>query len=341
MEDAKIACGIDIGYGGCKGVCDGGDILFPSLLGPWMRKTFRLNNENLKQEETFTVEIGSDRFVVGPEARDMNVPISQDMSRDWLNSKNYKAFVICMLREILGKTGHDPKTCPPLEIVTGLPVGYMGTADKEKCEQVIRGAAAKLGLKVAEVDIVPQPIGTFLDVISDADGNVVIPDSLAGLQRIAIADIGYNTTDIAVVEDFINYIEADSGSIPVGAHNCFELLADALKAKYSLDHVGIRTAEQVAREKVYLLKSKPHDEAATVNRILADVGHQVKSRILTLWKGRRPMDAIIVTGGGGELLMPYLADIGTVVIQADNAQHANARGYFKRAKTLLKKAVAA
>jgi len=198
----------------------------------------------------------------------MNVPISQDMSRDWLNSKNYKAFVICMLREILGKTGHDPKTCPPLEIVTGLPVGYMGTADKEKCEQVIRGAAAKLGLKVAEVDIVPQPIGTFLDVISDADGNVVISDSLAGLQRIAIADIGYNTTDIAVVEDFINYIEADSGSIPVGAHNCFELLADALKAKYSLDHVGIRTAEQVAREKVYLLKSKPHDEAATLNHPL-------------------------------------------------------------------------
>jgi hypothetical protein len=77
VEDAKIACGIDIGYGGCKGVCDGGDILFPSLLGPWMRKTFRLNNENLKQEETFTVEIGSDRFVVGPEARDRKLRSAQ------------------------------------------------------------------------------------------------------------------------------------------------------------------------------------------------------------------------------------------------------------------------
>lgn len=340
MESAKIAFGMDVGYGGSKGVTDAGDILFPSLLGPWMQKTFRLNS-NPEQEETFTVDIGTERFVVGPEARDMNVPISQDMSRDWLNSKNYKAFVTCLLREAVKKQGLDAKICPAFQIVTGLPVGYMSSADKEKCEQVIRGAAARLGLKVAEVDIVPQPIGTFLNIVTDHDGNLDIPANMASMSRIAIADIGYNTADIAVIEDFTNYIEADSGSLPIGAHNCFELLADALKSKHMLDHVGIRTAEEVARTKAYLLKGSMHDESATVNRVLAEVGHQVKSRILTLWKGKRPMDGIIITGGGGELLMPYLVDIGTNVIKADASQMANARGYYKRARLLLRRDVAA
>ncbi len=316
--------GIDIGYGHTKVVADGHPLIFPSLVGPAKEINFTLGKKDSPGD---VVEWDGKRFFVGEKARHSDT-IDFLRSREWIKDSIYAALLISAIKRVVG----EESTGEEAVIVTGLPVDYM--KDSVVAVDVVRKVCDLLSINIVELKIIPQPIGSFFDILLDDAGNRRA-DAPYLIKKLGLVDVGYNTTDYILLENCQESIERAAGSVSKGAHDTYSLVARELKSRFNRDEVPIRDAEDAVRTRFFRSGGINNDVSLLVNDVLSQVGSSIAKLIASKWAIEGEIDKVLLTGGGGVLLRQYLSRISPSLEMVQAPQIANARGYFKRATALV------
>ena len=299
--------GIDIGYGVTKAVrADGQVSYFRSIVGVGAPETFGLSKSNFT-----VVEVEGNPYTVGEAAEQQRLPIITVRARNIIESIAYRALLMASVGDVKGS--HS--------VVTGLPLGYFN-ADKsrvmKKFKEILPGS---------EIKIVPQPLGSFYDLLFDDDGEIQHTEFMD--KRVAVLDIGTYTTDI-LVTDKGTPVAGVSGSVEIGIDTLFtEIRKNLLPVRRNIGSVEIDTALRTNT-------IKRRGEQIDISDILTENKAAIAANIWS-WANARlgteeDMEVLVLTGGGGEILRNYFVQGN--IIAPKSPFLSNATGFCKIARRL-------
>lgn len=227
----------------------------------------------------------------------------------------------------------------PIGVVTGLPI----TTYRAKADELARllrdrhaftsiapdGARSRRVLEIRDVKVIPQPFGSMYDMVLDDAG--AIGDRQTLQQKTGIIDIGFQTSDLTV-SDRGTFLERASVSTETGVGRAFAAIAGKVREKSGVNVELYRLYEAMDEGRI-----KVRGESFDLSRLIEHVMGQLATDIATdanrLWADEWDMDGIVITGGGGAVLAPYLAPLlrGRVlpVDASRDARLNNVRGFWK------------
>ncbi|MCR4430952.1 MAG: ParM/StbA family protein [Tepidanaerobacteraceae bacterium] len=323
--------GIDVGYGFVK-VTDGeAGYSFPSVVGEGhTRPTFNTGADRFSTIDHLKVGMGKKIYFVGKAAIKHSRFVYRDLSYNRSAGEDFEILFFSALSFFADAAYNE------FNVVTGLPVERMHMADslakRVKGERSIalfvEGGSREIRLNVKEVEIVPQPLGTYWSLFS---GPMGLDAAAPAEGRIGIVDIGFRTTDLAALEDS-EFIPEKSKSLTVGLATAYSEIGLSIAARYglekesySLDGIVIKRRINMAGESIDItdIVSEAFEKLAT--NILVEVNSQ--------WR-LSDFDSIILSGGGGQAISQYLLPrISHAKLAADPIT-ANCRGYLAWANRL-------
>lgn len=183
---------------------------------------------------------------------------------------------------------------------------------------------------VDAVKTMAQPLGSFFAWGMDETGQWVQSDNPRA--KFAVADIGFNTLDLFVIEDGrVN--ERYSSGDTLGMRRANSFIKSSVKQQYGVN-ISLQEANALTRQ------SKPvlhHSDGSTdmtplVNQALADTFGGIASFMNDTWGNARQFRRVIITGGGAEALRDKLLALYPHAIIMPDAQTANAVGLAKFAQ---------
>ncbi|MBA1335347.1 MAG: hypothetical protein HPY66_0969 [Firmicutes bacterium] len=316
--------GLDVGYGFVK-VTDGRiGYSFPSVVGEGHNKpTFNVKSAELSVIDDLKIGIGNDLYFVGKSAIRHSKFAHRDLSYTRAVSDDL---------EILFFSALSPFCSNPINkfrVVTGLPVERMHLADdlakRVKGEKMISlytdGKIQEVKIDIDDVEVVPQPLGTYWSVYLNGLGQIAEP--LEG--HTGIVDVGFRTTDLAAVEDS-EYIPEKSKTVPIGLVTAYSDIANYLattygleKESYDLDSIVIKRKINVAGETI--------DISGIINKAFEKLAVNTLVIINSNWK-TTDFDSLILSGGGGQAISSYmLPQLSQAKLTAEPIT-ANCRGYL-------------
>ena len=129
----------------------------------------------------------------------------------------------------------------PINVVTGLPVGYLKRDSRRLKEMIqgiheityhnIDGRDETRRVHIDKIHVIPQPIGSIFNLIFDEFGK--IKDKKLALQKLGVVDIGFKTTDFSIF-DHLQYIERGSSTMDTGISKCFSVFANKLRQESNI-----------------------------------------------------------------------------------------------------------
>lgn len=306
--------GVDVGYGYCKAVAPGGKrILFPSLVAPdsGRRGWQLLGGEDSRVPYVVRLSGGdfAGSYAVGEAALQRESAVRAWDTREQATHRN-SLVLLFTAAAALGAVGD-------VELGIGTPLEIYGAA-REEVSQVIQKAACRVSLdggapaQVAfrRVWVFPQAGGAYLNLLLGQDGQVKNPQLLG--RTVGVIDVGYRTTDLlmlvrgkggAAVPDPDLSTTVDQGISEVYHHVWMALQArlgvpvDLLWVERAfMWHGGALTFRGQA------LDLEPDAQAARES-----LAALVEARVKQLWGSALDLaEHVILTGGGGKELFPYL-----------------------------------
>lgn len=317
----NLGVGIDIGYGQTKALSStGASAVFPSAVGLADPQGFRLyvNGTTPAATPDRTVCLDGVPYLVGEPAVRHARAVVQPRDRDWLESPPYRILWHAALERVL---------LPGLEpiIVTGLPVSFYH--DRERLQQVVTRVLDERHVTARQVKVIPQPFGSFFDVVFDPQGQLVEDTRL--LAHIGLIDVGYFTTDVVEVQE-LEYVQKGSGSIGVGVATILDTLRGLLTERVGRV-VTAQDADQVLRTQRLRFRGQEHDVQESCLVAVHDAALAISTYVRQLWGAGDQFDRILLTGGGGPLVHALLAEQWPLLQLAYAPMLANARGYVRYA----------
>lgn len=300
------AVGLDVGFGYVKVVSEEGMRVIPSVVGSW-EPAIQLTG--FGDHHNGTVTVAGQRYLVGERALRHSAFHYQTQARGWIESVAYKALVC----EALACVGPSE----PLTVVTGLPVRHLD--DRTALIKVLR--QAHRGIQSAE--ILPQPLGTFMDLFLSEPGDVVRPDLAE--QVLGLIDIGFYTSDFLTV-DRMQIQSARMQGVDLGLSLVCERVARDLEEQFRLS-LKLHQVDEVIRTRRVRVYGEVKDVSELVEARLKELAQMVRSQCERLWQ-LPALDGVLLTGGGAALLASELASMGPLTCVRE-PQGANARGFFK------------
>lgn len=316
-----LGLGIDVGYGHTKALSStGASVVFPSAVGLADAQHFRLdlNGCTAAAARGGTVHCDGVSYLYGEPALRHARTVVHPRDRQWIESRPYRILWHAVLDAVL-VAGLEPT------IVTGLPVSFYH--DRERLQHVVGALLRDRGIAAAQVKVVPQPFGSFFDAVFDPQGRV--KDNAQALAHVGVIDIGYFTTDLVEVNE-LEFVQKGSGSIEVGVATVLDTLG-----RLVADHCGrsldAQTAEQVLRERRLKAKGQEHDLGALCEVAVREAATAVGTYVRQLWGAAEHLDWIMLTGGGGVVLQPFLQADFPALSLTPAPVLANARGFLRYA----------
>lgn len=302
--------GMDVGYGWTKVVDEKGVRTIPSVVGSW-EPTVQVPGFGADRQNG-VVTIGRQRYLVGERALRHSAFLYQTQARGWIDSVAYRALVA----EALVSYGPEE----PLTVATGLPVRHLD--DRQALAKVIRQCHPG----IQTVEVLPQPLGTFMDLYLSEQGEVVRPELAE--QVLGIIDIGFFTSDFLTL-DRLQMQGAKMQGVDVGMSMVGERLARDIGEAFRLP-LNSHQADEVIRTRQVRVYGEAQDVGELVDARVKELAQVIRSQAERLWH-LPALDGLILTGGGAALVAPELTALGPVRAVADS-QAANARGYFRYAR---------
>jgi hypothetical protein len=225
----------------------------------------------------------------------------------------------------------------PVRLVTGLPIGFFRRYH-ERLTTLLQnrhtitivhgdGKAEEKQIHIERVRVIPQPFGSLFNLMLDDAGKIVAQRFAS--EKIGVIDIGFRTTDLAIA-DRTRYSERGSASTESGVSLAFAVIANVLQERSGVSVELYRLYEALARGSIKI-KGKRHDLKGLAERALTHLATRIATEVGRLWADDWDIDAVVLTGGGGTLLAPYLQPLleGEVLpIAADrDARLNNVLGY--------------
>ena len=324
--------GIDVGFGFTKAYNGKNSVIFKSIIG-----------------DATDIQFHS---VMGDESSTANLHITLDDKSYYLGSyaelqSNIREFTLDQEKllenyfKILAVTaaGLCTDTTAPIQIVTGLPVGYL-KRDSKRLKELITGVhyitfhhpGGKDVIKKVHIDkiqVIPQPIGSIFNLIFDEQGRI-IDKQLAG-QKIGVVDIGFKTTDFSIF-DHLLYIERGSSTMDTGISKCFSVIAGKLRQESNIN-IELFRMYKFIESGMIKIKGKEYNISNLKKRVYTHAAAAIVSDLNRLWENDWDIDSIILSGGGSVELAEHLISgiEGNIIPIPKNidARFNNVQGYCK------------
>ncbi len=330
---AEQIIGIDVGFGFTKAT-DGKDFLvFKSVYGEAVDLQYKESLLNAaKSDEHIQIECDDTSYFVGELAERQSTSRSFTLDQTQFISASSKILVLGALSKLVGKDA-------TIKLVVGLPIGHyrqfkteLGTllkATHEFNSTNAQGETQAMKITVESVRVLPQPIGTVMDSLLNIAG---IPQSKQiASEKIGVIDVGFRTTDYTI-SDKGRYSERGSLTTKNGISRAFTKIASKLKEACGIDIEIYRLFDAIDTGSIKV-RGKSYDLKAITDQAFKQLAVQIATDANSLWVDDWDMDAIMITGGGGAVLAPFIEKRleGVVIpVKSDiDYRLQNVRGYYK------------
>lgn len=326
---------IDIGYGFVKAMNEKGvTTRFPSVVA--IDRSTKMRNILKFQDEDYTVRIWDTAdtaqyksYLVGDAAM-----VGGSGIRTWedkaVENTNLQTLIATAAALLCGDE--------EIDLAVGLPLTYYRAQKDEVTEllrqmnvQVAIGEQQAKQVKIRSVYVFPQGAGAYYAACLTIDGEVRNPHLVNS--PVGLIDIGYRTTDILVMAKGKKGLmprEDLSGGIDLGMKHAYHMIQD------DVEELVNKTVDFFAIEKAILwdkgkflhkgleISLKEYELAA-----YEELAQQISAKVKMRWGDELDgLSAVIVAGGGGESLEPYLKLAFPSLIKIENAAFANVEGFL-------------
>ena len=335
--------GLDIGFGYTK--CTNGTrfLVFKSVYGDATESQFR---EELfappAGEEHLQIELQGRGYFVGELAERQSVERYFTLDQTQFISEFTRVLSLCALARMAERQD-------PVRLVTGLPIGHYAR-HRGDLANILRGqhdvtvvtqAGERIAtvVRVADLRVVPQPFGTLMNLMLTDLGEV--RDKRFLQQKMGVIDIGFRTADFTIC-DRTRYSERGSLTTESGISRAYATIAAKLQETSGVSIELYRLFEAVDRGTVKI-HGKRYDLKRITEQAFAQLAAKIAGDANRLWTSDWDLDAIVISGGGGAVLAPFLQpQLKGEVLALEPGKDArlnNVRGYVKYARRLWTRGV--
>lgn len=324
--------GIDVGFGFTKAYNGKNSVIFKSIIGDATDIQFHSVMGNESSTANLHITLDDKSYYLGSYAELQSNIREFTLDQEKLLENYFKILAVTA-------AGLCTDTTAPIQIVTGLPVGYL-KRDSKRLKELITGVhyitfhypEGKDVIKKIHIDkiqVIPQPIGSIFNLIFDEQGRI-IDKQLAG-QKLGVVDIGFKTTDFSIF-DHLQYIERGSSTMDTGISKCFSVIAGKLRQESNISIELFRMYKFIESGMVKI-KGKEYNISNLKKRVYTHAAAAVVSDLNRLWENDWDIDSIILSGGGSVELAEYLISgiEGNIIPIPKNidARFNNVQGYCK------------
>lgn len=301
--------GIDIGFGFTKATDGKDNIIFKSIFGDAEEFQFWADFGHTSPVNHIHVSFNGRSYFIGDLAEQQSSVLNFTLDQESLVTDFVRLLALTVTGMFLNDE-HDEDE--PINIVSGLPIGYF-KQNSEHFKEILaghhsityhhsNGRSITKRLNVEKVHMLPQPLGTALNLLMDDNGNI-INQELAN-QKIGVVDIGFRTTDFTIV-DHLRYIDRGSRTLDKGISNGFSILANKLREKCGVN-VELYRLYDAAENGAIKMRGKGYTFTKMRDQIYTQLVRNITSDIDRLWSDDWDIDTIVLTGGGCRELAQYL-----------------------------------
>ncbi len=239
----------------------------------------------------------------------------------------------------IGAGAHLVGSHIPVNVVTGLPIGFY-RQHREELTRLLQGEHSvtlvlpggkrqEKSLNVNKVRVIPQPFGSLFNLMLNDLGEV--GDKRLVRDKIGLIDVGFRTCDFTI-SDRMRYSERGSRTTDSGISRAFAMIAGKLREKSGVNVELYRLFEAVERGALKI-HGQDYDLKGLTEQVFSQLAAVIAGEAERLWADDWDLDTMVITGGGGAVLAPYLQPLlkGKVLpLEAGkDARLNNVLGYWK------------
>jgi len=329
--------GVDIGFGFTKATDGKEFILFKSILGEAADIQFSLPIVKSEAGPCMHVQVDGEAYFVGDFAEQHSNTRQFTLDQEKLLTDFTKVLALTAM-------GHLFNSYAPVNIVTGLPVGFyreyhqrlakMLKGQHEISFQKGEGASEARRLNINNLRIIPQPLGSIFNVLMNEGGKITNRE--LAKQKIGVIDIGFRTTDFCIFHG-LQYVERGSSTSDSGIAKSFGVITKKLReeSKVNIELYRLYDAIETGFIKI---RGKEYNISKLRDAVFAHSAGIIASDVTRLWTDDWDIDLIIISGGGATELARFLQPLipGNIMPVETNidARLNNVQGYLKYARYL-------
>ncbi len=328
--------GIDIGFGFTKATNGKETIIFKSLFGDASEIQFWADFGDSSPTDHIHVSIDGKSYFVGDLAEQQSSVLNFTLDQERLISDYVR--ILALTVSGLFYNNNTPINVP-INVVSGLPIDYF-KQNHERFNEILtghhtvsyhshNGEKSTREIYINKVRMLPQPLGSILNKLMDANGNIV--DEELASQKVGVVDIGFRTTDFTVL-DHLRYIDRGSRTIDTGISKGFSVISNKLREKCGVG-VELYRLYKAAEEGTIKMRGHGFSFEKIRDQVYSQLATTIANELDRLWADDWDIDAIILTGGGCRELAQYLQPLitGNVIPVDSNTDPRlnNVHGYAK------------
>lgn len=324
---------VDLGYGYTKAKSADHKVIFPSAAAKTNQKPFQLEGTSVARPGYY-VEIrpaGSlvkNKFLIGDLALKEGKAIQTTLARE--RYQREEAMVLTLAAcYLLGAQGD-------IDIALGVPLAFYHD-QKNSIKQLFYNLTFHVS-----VDEEPEKRITFRNVFvyPQGIGALLSSNSVPKRGLIALADLGYHTTDYSMVEagdDGVQPLSSYMSSIQQGMYTAHTLFADAFR-QLTGRPITLNDVRSMWSKSEITFAGKRINIEELKNEARQETGRVIAESLLAAWADKIDfLDALYLAGGAAVELLPVLANYLPNPVLIEDAQFANAIGFYKMAKWTIDK----
>lgn len=325
-----INMAVDVGFGRTKGIASTGErVCFESMIGNFVPVNFStgLTKTNYRN----IIQYKSRRYYVGAAAAKQSTANASIEKNRTISEEG-----IILLMAALGNLCQH--TIETINLVVGLPIlhydlkndyinAVIGKHEFEFLDP-FGGLDKQRHITVKDIIVLPQPMGTYFKYAIDENGDL---NKEFVQQKVGIADNGYNTFDLAYIDN-MEYIEKKSTSISkLGMFAICQALQKGIYDTLGVE-IPLEEIEQYIDKKEIKVKGEVKNIIDIKKRAFEVAAYNTISRMKSEWTDYELLDQIIISGGTSIHIGEYQKKaLGKHAIIDSDPMWSNCEGYLRYA----------
>lgn len=262
------------------------------------------------------------------------------------HQNRYKSSAYQIMAKIaMAKVVHDLEIAPTEKIlvVTGVPSNETKTERETDIINAFMGDNKGVHevdvnldehiFKIAQVEVMSQPVATVIGRFLDEEGYVGDEDYYD--LKVGVIDIGSGTTDLDIVNKLQR--QKDYESIPKGFRDVY----DSIRKVIEREHTGHKVTDYKLIDCLETGKYKPSkrydyvDFSSAMDAGIEEVAIDIQQAIMSHWKDQTDIDEILLIGASAKYFEEKLSDVITGLTIPDNYHISNVEGYYRWGMNML------
>jgi plasmid segregation protein ParM len=301
--------GIDVGFGFTKATNGKDTFIFKSIFGEDADIQFWADFGDDTPTDHIHVTIDGKSYFIGDLAEQQSSVLHFTLDQEKLITDYVKILSLAVAGMFLDKNG---AINVPINLVSGLPIGFF-KQNHERFNELLtghhsvtyhsqNGQETTKELHINKVRMLPQPLGSVLNLLMDDNGKIV--NKTLANQKIGVVDIGFRTTDFTIL-DRLRYIDRGSRTMESGIAKGFSVIANKLREKCGVS-VELYRLYNAAETGSIKMRGNRVNFVKIRDEVYSQLAASIANDIDRLWAADWDIDAIILTGGGCRDLAQYL-----------------------------------